>query len=169
MANLPEERLISDHPLFIFVGVDLFGPLLVKQGRSQLKRYGVLFTRSTTRAVHIEVAYCLDTTSFIQSLRRFVARRGQVLELRSDNGSNFVGAEHELARAIENWNKTQINDFLLQRNIKWQFNVPRESHHGGIWEGLIRSVCKILSALCTEQVLASAALPIDCADKCTWL
>ena len=28
-------------------------------------------------------------------------------------------AEHELAKAIENWNKTQINNFLLQRNIKW--------------------------------------------------
>ena len=106
MANLPEERLIADHPPFTFVGVDLFGPLLVKQGRSQLKRCGVLFTCFITRAVHIEVAHILDTSSFIQSLRRFVARRSQVLELQSDNGSNFVGAEHELAKAIENWNKT---------------------------------------------------------------
>ena len=92
----------ADHPPFTFVGVDLFGPLLVKQGRSELKRYGVLFTYFTTRAVHIEVAHSLDTSSFIQSLRRFVARRSRVLELRSDNGSNFVGAKHELAKAIEN-------------------------------------------------------------------
>ena len=158
MANLLEERLIADHPPFAFVGVDLFGSLLVKQGQSQLKRYGVLFTCFTTRAVHIEVAHSLDTSFFIQSLRLFVARRGQVLELRSDNVSNFLEAEHELAKAIENWNKTQINDFLLQRNIKWKFNVPRASHHGGIWERLIRSVCKILSALFTEQVLTDESL-----------
>ena len=49
MANLPEERLIADHLLFIFVRIDLFGPLLVKQGRSEFKRYEVLFTCFTTR------------------------------------------------------------------------------------------------------------------------
>ena len=113
--------------------------------------------------MHIEVAHGLDTTSFIQSLRRFVARRGQVLELRSNNGSNFVGAEHELVKAIENWNKTQINGFLLQRNIKWKFNVSRASHHGGIWERLIRSVRKILSALCTKQAQTDESLlPLLC-------
>ena len=53
-------------------------------------------------AVHIEVANSLDTSSLIQNLRRFVARKGQVSELRSDNGSNFVRPEHELAKAIEN-------------------------------------------------------------------
>ena len=122
MANLPEGRLIADHPPFTFVGVDLFDPLLVKQGRSQLKRYGVLFTCFTTRAVHIEVAHGLDTSSFIQSLRRFVARRGQVLELRSDNGSNFVGAEHELAKVVENWNKPRSMIFVA---TQYQMEIQR--------------------------------------------
>ena len=43
MANLPEERPIPDKPPFIFVGVDYFGPIEVKQGRSHVKRYGCLF------------------------------------------------------------------------------------------------------------------------------
>ena len=47
---------------------------------------------------------------------------------------------------------------MLQRNIKWKFNVPRVSHHGGLWERLIRSVRKILSALCTKQVLTDESL-----------
>ncbi|KAI2651225.1 Replicase polyprotein 1a [Labeo rohita] len=54
------------------------------------------------RAVHIEVASSLDTDSFRNALRRFIARRGQVQELRSDNGKYFVGAEHELK---QEWNQ----------------------------------------------------------------
>ena len=158
MANLPEERLIPDKPPFSCVGVDFFGTFLVRQGRSKLKRYGVLFTCFTTRAVHIEVAYSLETSSFIQSLRRFIARRGQVAELWSDNGTNFVGAQRELTQAIDDWNQAQINDFLLQRNIKWKFNVPRASHHGGIWERLIRSTRKILTGICNEQILTDESL-----------
>ena len=158
MANLPEERLTPNQPPFSRVGVDCFGPFFVKQGRSKLKRYGVLFTCLVTRAVHIEVAHSLDTSSFINCLRRFVARRGQVSEIRSDNGSNFVGAERELTQAINNWNKSRINDFLVQRNVKWNFNVPRASHHGGVWERLIRSIRKVLSGLCKEQILTDESL-----------
>ena len=63
MANLLEERLIANHSPFTFLGVDLFGPLLVKQGRSELKRYGVLLICFTTRAVEIEVAHNFRTRS----------------------------------------------------------------------------------------------------------
>lgn len=65
------------------------------------------------RAVHIEVASSLDMGSFINALQRFIARRGQVKELRSDNGTNFIDAEHELKRATEGWNMEHINDALL--------------------------------------------------------
>lgn len=93
------------------------------------------------------MAPSLDANSFINALRRFIARRGQVLELRSDNGTNFVGAERELRTAIEQWNLAQINDALLQKGIKWSFNPPASSHHGGPWERLIRSVGKSLTRL----------------------
>ena len=69
MANLPEERLIPDKPPFIFVGVNYFVPIEVKQGRSHVKRYGCLFTCLTMRAVHIEVAHSLDTDPMINALR----------------------------------------------------------------------------------------------------
>ena len=51
-----------------------------------MKRYGVLFTCLSIRAIHIEVAHSLDTESFINALRRFVSRRGTPEEIRSDNG-----------------------------------------------------------------------------------
>ena len=40
MVNLSEKSLIADHPPFTFVGVDLFGSLLVNQGRSEFKGMG---------------------------------------------------------------------------------------------------------------------------------
>lgn len=104
MADLPQDRVSPDEASFTRVGVDYFGPFEVKRGRSTLKRYGVLFTCLSIRAIHVEVASSLDTDSFINALRRFTARRGQVSEMRSDNGTNFVGAERELREAMEGWN-----------------------------------------------------------------
>ena len=43
MANLPEDR-VQPAPPFSYSAVDYFGPWYVKEGRRQLKRYGVLFT-----------------------------------------------------------------------------------------------------------------------------
>lgn len=72
MADLPEERVMPDKAPFTDVGVDHFGLIEVKRGRSFLKRYGVLFTCLTSRAIHLEVAYSLDTDSCINALRRFI-------------------------------------------------------------------------------------------------
>ena len=55
----------------------------------------------------------MDTDDFIICLRRFKNRRGDVLELRCDRGSNFVGAERELRESIEKWNGQKIERELL--------------------------------------------------------
>lgn len=68
MADLPADRLLPEKPPFTGVGVDYFGPIEVKRGRSIVKRYGVLFTCLTTRAVHLEVSHTLDTDSCINAL-----------------------------------------------------------------------------------------------------
>ena len=66
--------------------------------------------------------------------------------MRSDNGGNFVRGEKEL------------HDYLLQRNIKWTFNPPAGSHHGGVRERCIRTVRKVLRALTKKQVLDNEGL-----------
>lgn len=83
--------------------LDLFGPFDVKCGRSSVKRYGVIFTCLASRAVHIEMT-SLEMDFFICALHRFIARRGQVKEMRSYYGTNFVGADHDLRQAIKEWN-----------------------------------------------------------------
>ena len=90
MADLPVDRVTPDKPRFSFVGVDCFGPFWVRRGRSQVKRYGVLFTCLALRAVHIEEGQTMDSDSFVNSMRRFIARRGTPEVVRSDNGTNFV-------------------------------------------------------------------------------
>lgn len=100
MADLPQERLVADLPPFSNVGVDYLGPIEIKRGRTTMKCFGVLFTHMTSRGVPIEVAHSLDTDSCIQAIRRFICRRRQVKHVRSDNGTNFVGAEKELREAL---------------------------------------------------------------------
>ena len=158
MADLPHDRVTAENPPFTCVGVDYFGPFLVKRGRSVVKRYGVLFTCLCTRAIHLEKADALDTDNCINAIRRFIARRGQVRELRSDNGTNFIGAERELREEIKKWNQVKFNNEMLQRNINWKFNPPAGSHFGGIWERQIRTVRKIMSALVKQQLLTDDSL-----------
>jgi hypothetical protein len=51
-----------------------------------------------------------------------------------------------LREAVGTWNQAKIHDHLSQRNIKWLFNPPYGSHHGGIWERCIRTARNILRA-----------------------
>ena len=149
MADLPEDRL-EPAPPFSYCAVDYFGPLLIKEGRKELKRYGVLFTCMASRAVHIEIACSLETDAFINALRRFVCRRGPIRQLRSDRGTNFVGAKGELQQSLREMNHKKISDEMLKLNCDWftfKFNVPAASHMGGVWERQIRSVRSILAAL----------------------
>lgn len=83
MADLPQDRN-EPAPPFTYTGVDYFGPFYVKEGRSERKRWGCLFTCLVTRAIHIEVANSLSTDSFLNAYRRFAGRRGPVRSLRSE-------------------------------------------------------------------------------------
>ena len=150
MADLPAARTEPSSP-FSHVGVDYFGPFLVKDGRKELKRYGVIFTCMASRAVHIETANSLETSSFLNALRRFIARRGTVLHLYSDNGTNFIGAHKELKDALLEIDHDVVQNHLLKRNIGWSFNPPGASHMGGVWERLIRTIRKTLNPLLIDH------------------
>ena len=52
MANLPEARVTAGRPPFTATGVDLMGPLNVKQGRNTVKRH-VFFLPAWLRALYI--------------------------------------------------------------------------------------------------------------------
>ena len=163
MAGLPRDRL-QIAPPFSKVGVDYFGPIKVKHLRKQEKRYGCLFTCLVVRAVHLEVAFDLSTDSFIMCLRRFISRRGKPIVIRSDNGTNFVGANSELRECLQNWNQNKIASTLSQEGIQWVFNPPAAPHMGGVWERLVQSCKRALTAVLQNQVLTDEVLSTALAE-----
>lgn len=118
MADLPADRLTPTLP-FTYCGVDYFGPWYVKERHKELKRYGVLFTCLATRAIHLEVANSLETDSYINTLRCFICKRGPVRQMRSDNGSNFIGAWRELKEALAEMDPDQVKTEMLKENCDW--------------------------------------------------
>ena len=158
MAELPPDRVSAEGPAFTNVGVDYFGPFLVKRGRAREKRYGCLFTCLVSRAVHVEVAESLSTGSFLNALYRFMARRGKPRAIISDNGRNFVGAERELRHIVADLDNSGTRDRLADRGISWTFNPPHASHMGGVWERQIRTVRRVFAGLTREQVMGDESL-----------
>ena len=165
MADLPEERLDAS-TAFTNVGVDYFGPFIVKIGRRNEKRWCCLFTCLTMRAVHIEVVPKLDTDSCLNAIMRFIARRGKPNTIISDNGTNFVGAEREFAEYVAELYKEGIEEHLIQRGIRGKFNPPAAPHFGGVWERLVRSCKKVMCAVLvnrsvTEDVLSTTMCIVE--------
>ncbi|XP_043229908.1 uncharacterized protein LOC122385596 [Amphibalanus amphitrite] len=148
MADLPSERLEPSAP-FTFCGVDCFGPFFVKERRSEVKRWGLIFTCLSSRAVHLETLNSMSTDSFLNAYRRFVCRRGPVQRLYCDNGSNFVGGQSALKAALKEM-KSEVTEALLKDQCDWiefSFNPPHASHMGGIWERMIRCARSALTSL----------------------
>ena len=154
MADLPEDRL-SLQPPFTNVGLDVFGPWPVTSRRTRggvvsSKRLATIFTCMTTRAVHIEIIESLDTSSLINALRRFFAIRGPVKLLRSDQGTNFVGARKELNIA-SNIDDSSVRNYLSNSGCTWLFNPPHAPHMGGSWERMIGVAKRILNAMLLQH------------------
>ena len=123
--------LINEKP-FTSTGIDFFGPIRVKASRgtrsspAKAKRYGAMFTCMSVRAMHLELASDLSTDAFIMALRRFHSRRGHVRIIRSDNGTNFVGAITELKEVIKRIDHSKVVKYCSERQVdfQWIFNPP---------------------------------------------
>ena len=147
MADLPPCRVAVGGRPFQCVGCDVFGPFLVKINRSQVKRYGLIVTCMSSRAVGVEMLYSLNTSSCINSLRRFIARRSQPDVVMSDQGTNFIGADRELKNAAKQLDSQKLQNFITNMNIQWEFIPPNASHWAGAWERLVGVVKKVFKGI----------------------
>ncbi len=164
IALLPVERITPDLPPFTYAGIDYFGPIEVKRDRFLVKRYGVIFTCLTSRAIHLEVSSSLDTDSCINAIRRFICRRGPVNSIKSEQGTNFISSQRELSESLKSLNYDKIHDMLAMEAVKGEFNPTSAPHYGGVWERLIKSLKKVLQSLFHEQTLDDEALSTVCCE-----
>lgn len=151
MADLPAARLHHNRRPFTYTGVDFFGPMEVTVGRKRLKRYGVMFTCLTVRAIHLEISESLSTDSTIMALRRMIARRGTPSVIYSDNGTNLRGADNELKRSLLELDESKLREDGTVKGIEWRFIPPGAPEKGGAWERMIRTVKTALKAVLKER------------------
>ena len=154
MADLPVDRTQVCAP-FTSVGFDVFGPWTVctrktRGGAGNSKRWGLVFTCLSSRAIHIEVLESMDASAFICALRRFFALRGHATLLRCDRGTNFIGTKTELEEALRNVDKDQVEKYVTEQGCSWEFNPPHASHFGGVWERQINTIRRVLDAMFVE-------------------
>ncbi|XP_072389391.1 uncharacterized protein [Diabrotica undecimpunctata] len=142
---LPVDR-VRDANAFEITGVDFAGPLYLRTGE---KVWVCLFTCAVYRAVHLELCTALSVVSFMQALRRFIARRGRPKTIYSDNGTNFVGTENAFLRV----DFEKIAESSSVERIQWRFNPPTAAWWGGFWERLVGVLKQLL-----RKVLGQASL-----------
>ena len=164
MSNLSNDRLSVGEKPFSKVGVDYFGPLVVKlskhtrSNQATVKRYAFFFMCLTTRAVHLQIAGDMSTDSFILAIRRCISRRGPIDIIRSDNGTNCIGAERQLRNALKELDETLIYSKLNRYRIEWKFNRPSSPWMGGVWESLVKSVKRSLKVITRDRVFTEESL-----------
>ena len=160
MAPLPAIRVNVPLRAFAHTAVDFAGPFITVQGRGKRreKRYLCLFTCLASRAVHLEMAYGLDTDSFLNAFYRMASRRGLPKRMISDNGGNFIGANNELKELVRALDQDKILQSTANKGISWQFNPPLAPHFGGVHETMIKSAKKAIKAILTNSDVSDEEL-----------
>ena len=129
-APLPKERTEGNTP-FNVIGVDFAGPVKYRnKSNDERKAYC-----SLTRGVFLELLPSLETSEFVKSLKRLIARRGRPSRVYSDNGQTFVAAAKWLKKVQKD---EEFHSFLSKQSILWQFYLSRAPWWGGQFECLIR-------------------------------
>nr|CAD2200706.1 unnamed protein product [Meloidogyne enterolobii] len=132
--TLPAVRVNQFRP-FMHTAVDYFGPLIVKQTNGEkIKRWIAVYTCTSTRAIHLEIAEDLSAQAFLQTFRRFMSQRKKPVLMISDNGTNFKAAEKTLQMI---WKEVKIQKFSSDHEIKWIFVTERAPWKNGLVERMV--------------------------------
>jgi len=141
--DLPSFRMSFD---FSNTGIDFAGPLYVRDiygdSNTMYKSYICQFTCATTRNIHLELTPDMTTHSLINSLERFLSRRGCINMFISDNFTTFKSGD--------------LLNFLKDNEIKWKYILPLSPWWGGFYMRLVRIVKTTL-----RKILGSARLHFE--------
>lgn len=94
----------------------------------------LLYACSFTRGMYLDLLPNLEMTECLDSLERFVARRGRPERIYSDNGATFIGAAKWVKAVMRD---EQLQGYLAKNRIRWQFNLSRAPWWGGQFERMV--------------------------------
>ena len=133
IPQLSEFRL-SDDFAFSGIAVDFAGPIYVKDvyNKSSVmnKAYIMLYTWTSSRAVHLDLVPNIPTQAFVRIFKRFTARRDVPRLVLSDNVSAFKSEE--------------LKRLLAEYSISWKFIVALAPWWSGFFESLVNSTKRCL-------------------------
>nr|CAD2124584.1 unnamed protein product [Meloidogyne enterolobii] len=148
-TDLPECR-VSGSAAFQSVGIDYFGPFVTNSLEFK-KCWGVIFTCTLTRSIHLEVVSDCTSEKFLLAFIRFIRRRRVPHIVISDNAPTFVLANKVIQKMcseekqqknewIEVMKSDKVQDFFLLKRIQWKFNTAYSPWRGAFYERLIGSI-----------------------------
>lgn len=81
--------------------------------------------------------------TFLDTLDRFISRKGFCHDIYSDCGTNFVGGSNEDQRLFiefQNSISKEIAPFLSSKQVQWHFSPPGAPHFNGLAEAAVKSM-----------------------------
>ena len=153
LGQLPKASL-NVRDVFDNTGVDCAGPIYIKTGSVRkpiiIKGYVAVFVSLSVKAVHLEPVTELTTSAFIATLRRFIARRGMLATIWSDNGTNVLGAAKQIKKLVSD---PEMSDYCAHQGIHWKFAPEHAPHFGRLWEAFVKSFKQYLRRVVGEAKL----------------
>ena len=153
MAPLPKTRLRFTFRPFAQTAVDFSGALYTIQGhrKPHQKRWLCLFTCLETRVVHLEMAWGLDTETFLNAFTRLTSCRGVPKEVISDRGTNFIGAVGVLRKLVSRLDRQKLESKTAELGVTWRCNPPAAPHFGGAHKVMVKAAKKATYAIVQDR------------------
>lgn len=149
MADLPEPRINISEKAFANVAVDYTGAINYKfskgRGGKTAKAYIAIFVCMASKAIHIELVSDLTAEACIAAFRRMVARRGNISNIYSDNGTCFVKANKDLFLLQNDDFITEFANVLAEKGTNWHFSPAGAPHFNGLAEAAVKTVKSFVS------------------------
>ena len=97
-----------------------------------------MYVCTASRAVYLDIAIDYSTEAVIHTVRRLLARKGDVRLIISDPGSQLVGASNELLNWRKGWDIDMLKRFGAKNSLEWKTIMPDSQHQNGAAESLVR-------------------------------
>ena len=135
LSDLSSFRVTRANKPFQTCGTDFLRPIMYRQGRSDCKALGLLFTCLSTRCLHVEIVTGLDLNNFLLPFSRFTNLRGSVETIYSDNGSTFCAVADMLPSLL---GSCEFTNSLRKKGTNWVRIPPYAPSQGGSWEIMVK-------------------------------